>query len=146
MSGVRLFMFIVLIPALLALGHDVYLFAINEGTDNVIADAQQAYEDKGATTFFASLGFIWTNYEPESFKATAQSLDQETWKMIANVLNFKAFFVGVGFALFFYLLLGVMKLMNIGPFQDESGSKFSKVSRVDKLSGKGSQKFEYKRK
>lgn len=145
MSGVRLFMLLVLIPALVAFGHDVYLFYINEGVDNVIADATQAMEDKGALTFFASLGYIWTQYDPESYKIIAQSLDPESWNMLNTLLAQKAFFVGLAFAAFFYVILGLLKILNVWPFR-ESGGKFSGGSRMDDALGRQRKKMKYKMK
>ena len=147
MEGVRTFMFIVLIPAIIALGHDFYLFYANEGVDAVMADATQAIEDKGPFTLFASLGFIWTTYHQESFKIVAQSLDKQTWSYVNALLTQKAFFAGLAFAGFFYVILAIMKILGMGPFKEGSGKNFSNSNRTDRLMGnKGKKKMKFKRK
>ena len=146
MSGVRLFMFVVLLPALAALGHDIYLFYTHEGVNNVVADATQAIADKGAFTLFASLGYIWTQYDPENYKLIAQSLDEETWSALNTLLSYKAFFVGLAFAGFFYVLLGCLKLLSVWPFRKENLESFAATNRADQAFGRQKKKMKFKRK
>ncbi len=130
MRGVHLFMFVVLIPALVALGHDCYLF----------------YENQDRGFMFAALGFIWTRYEPESYRWTVENLP-DYWPWINLLLEQKAFFAGLVFAGFFYVILGILKLCRAGPFAGETGKKFSTGNRTDELMGRaGKSDFKYKRK
>ena len=105
MRGVHLFMILVALPAIAALGHDIYLFYINHGLDNIPGDLERSIQDKGPLSIFAALGFIWTQYDPESYKTVVESLDQETWDMLNSLLAQKALFVGIAFAGFFYVIL-----------------------------------------
>ena len=68
MRGVHLFMFVVALPALAALGHDAYLFYMNQ--------------DKGFE--LAALGFIWTKYEPESYRWTVEVTEPEVRDALAE--------------------------------------------------------------
>lgn len=132
MSGVRLFMVLVLLPALAALGHDLYLFYTNEGVDNVVSDATKIFDEKGASSFFAALGFIWTKYDVESFKAIAQSMDEQTWSYVNKVLAQKAVVVGLAFAGFWYVLLGLLRILGAWPFRDKEAGSKKKMKRMKK--------------
>lgn len=139
MNGVRFFMFIVLIPALVALGHDIYLFVIDGHVDQfpeVITDGERPIK-----SFFASLGWIWTNYHPESYKWTVQNVSAEDWALINSVLSKKAVVLGLGFAGFFYAILGVFKILGVWPFRKED-----KSDKRDLISGKKPQRMKYKKK
>ncbi len=115
MQGLTLLMFVLLWPALIALGHDVYLFYINEGMQSAQGLLQgQTPNDKGFLSLFASLGFIWTAYHPESYKFTVESVDKETWAYINLLLKQKAVFVGLAFAGFSYVIILIVKLLSVG--------------------------------
>lgn len=116
MRGVHLFMLVVAIPAIVALGHDIYLFTINYGFES-LPNSILANE-KGAGTHFATLGFIWTEYNPESYKMVVKSVSSGTWAIIDLFLTQKAFVVGVFFAAFFYFVLAVLRGLKLWPFAD----------------------------
>ncbi|MBX2833973.1 MAG: hypothetical protein KTR28_03280 [Micavibrio sp.] len=101
---------IVMIPALIALGHDGYLFYMehmNPGRFNM-----QLLQDKFK---FSSLGYIWTTYDVESYKTTRESLSDEDWAELDTILTFKAFYVGLGFAAVMMFILGLFALFGKGP-------------------------------
>lgn len=67
-------MFIVcLIPAMISLGHDLYLFQQNP--------------EEGIR--FASLGWIWANYSPESMQETINSMEESAIKTAEKILALK---------------------------------------------------------
>lgn len=139
------FIIMLLVPAFIALGHDIYLFVVN------IAQPKGFTVDLLVQEFkFSTLGYIWTTYEPESFKTAVASLDKETWAMITTLLTFPAFFVGLAFAgtlSLFFGLLGVV--FGVGPLKIESGTVFYATGGKKETSfraGQGSQKINYKRK
>ncbi len=115
-------MFFVTIPAMAALGHDLYLF----------------YENQEKGFMFAALGFIWTRYDPDSFQWTADNFS-EYWPSINMLLAQKAFFVGLAFAAFFYALAGLFKVASFLLPGKEGRYK-------SKIHGRQKGKFEYKRK
>ena len=139
------FIFLVFLPALLALGHDAYLFYIN------IVETKGFTLDLLIQEFkFSALGFLWTSYEPESYKTTVAGADPETWSLIDYILTFKTFFVGLGFGGIMTAVFGLFGIIfGIGPLKFEKGSVFhasDKDKDVSFRSGQQNKKFEYKRK
>lgn len=98
MRNSPLLMVIALLPALAALGHDIYLFVINNGVETPPAVITGNPDDKGISSYFAALGFIWTHYHPESYKWVVENLDEGTWAYINLILAQKAVVVGLVFA------------------------------------------------
>lgn len=146
MRGVHLFMIILLIPAILALGHDIYLFTQNSS----INEATQALQDQdeGIRSFFADTGFLWTEYSPNTYKATVESLDPEQWAKVNKILAHKAVLVALAFAGIFYALLLLLKILGVWPFRrgESSGGGRKSKGKDDILSRGKSEKFKYKRK
>ncbi|MGQ0527737.1 MAG: hypothetical protein ACT4OY_06905 [Alphaproteobacteria bacterium] len=111
MSGVRLFMFILAIPALTVIAHDAYLFYLNPPQDFMLS----------------ATGFLWTKYSPDSFLWVKNAVDEDTWGEINFVLQQKALFVAVAFAFFFYFILALLQLFRIWPFRrNEKSQNFSR--------------------
>lgn len=147
MSTVRLLLILALFPALTALGHDMYLFYEQHGVNSIIADAQQAAEEKGWTSMFASLGYIWTRYSEESYRATAEIMPPEDWARINTLLAQKAFFVGLAFAGFWYVLAFILKLLGFGSGDRKVSVTTGRQSRINELMGrKKTTSSKYKRK
>jgi hypothetical protein len=106
-----LILFIATLPLVLALGHDLYLFYMNQ--------------DKGFD--FATLGWIWATYHEDSLKATADvivaNFGEETWKAVAPVLTYQAALAGIIFAALFYIPYGALKLLDVtSPRKSKSSS------------------------
>lgn len=145
MRGVHLFMIILLIPAIIALGHDIYLFTQNSSVSKVTAAVQD--QDEGIGSFFADAGFVWTEYHPESYKQTVEAMEPEQWAKVNKILAHKAVLVALAFAGIFYVLLFLLKLLKVWPFREEKVEKFGKGKTVDDILGKGKgKKMKYKRK
>ena len=134
---------LLLIPAFIALGHDIYLFYENIVTQKGFSVGLVLEEFK-----FSALGFIWTTYEVESYKTIVASTAPEDWATIDFILTFKAFFVGLGFAGSFIALFMILKLFGKGPFSGESTkSKGSvKTKEVSFRAGASKKKMNYSRK
>lgn len=91
-----IFLFILVsLPMLAAIGHDFYLLYENP--------------DKGFE--FSALGFLWTKYHPESYRTAIEQIDPELWNTINYFLTYKAFYIGLGFALTFYVIIGLSAFM-----------------------------------
>ncbi|MGB4057138.1 MAG: hypothetical protein WBK77_03535 [Alphaproteobacteria bacterium] len=118
-----------LIPAMAALGHDLYLFYQNQ---------EKGFE-------FAALGFIWTRYEPESYKSAVEITTPDGyWPYINFILAQKAVLVGVVFAAIMMVFIGLLQLLGVGgerKIKAPSGSR-----RSDEIMGKKSAKYKYNRK
>lgn len=132
---------IFLLPALIALGHDIYLFYINHLSSGTLSLDLIKEEFK-----FSALGFIWTTYSPESYKEALRAVQPETWALIDYSLTFKAFFVGLGFAGILTFLFALLALFGVGPLASEErivhGSSKDSGFRGSKKGGK----MQYKRK
>lgn len=127
MRGVHFFIFLVTLPLIAAIGFDCYLW--------------YEHQDKGFE--FSTPGYIWTQYDPESYKWTVENAAPEVWAWINLTLGQKSVAVGAAFAAFFYLLVGALKLMGVG---GEGGVVHGNASRLDEITGKKTVKFKYKRK
>lgn len=140
--------FLFLIPAIIALGHDTYLFYTN------IVETKGFTLDLLLSEFkFSSLGYIWTSYDEEGFKMALMSTDKETWAWIDYLLTFQAFYLGLAFAAvmsFIFFFFGVV--FGIGPLAFENGKVFQSPASSKKKedtsfrSGQQSKKLNYKRK
>ncbi|MCD8570386.1 MAG: hypothetical protein LRY76_02435 [Alphaproteobacteria bacterium] len=112
-EGLGLILFIVAIPALIALGHDFYLFyLVNEelAKDMDFAALTALYSDDtpGRGFNFASFGFLWTHYAPDNFRSVMDSLDQGTKEAILPYLRWEAFPTFGIFAGAVYALVGLI--------------------------------------
>lgn len=132
MRGVHLFMFIVLIPALAALGFDIYLFYMNQ--------------DNGF--MLSTPGYLLTHYEPDAYKWLVGNTG-DYWPYVNFVLAQKSVYIGVVFALFFWLLLGILKLLGLPPFRGEAANYSTGgigSNRSKEILGGKTVKMKYKRK
>ncbi len=148
MKGSSLFIFIVLLPAIIAFGHDIYLFTQDQNI-GAVGDIQAAFteNDKGPLTFLASAGWIWTNYSPESYKTLAQGMEPEQWSTVNYILKQKAVFLGLFFAGFMIVLAFLLGLAKIGPFASERSKSIESGRRTeDALGRKKKAPMKYKRK
>ena len=138
-----LLIFVLLIPAMIALGHDIYLFYVNHAQEARIFTTDLVKEKFK----FSAFGFIWTNYGLESYKATAASLAPETWAMVDKFLTIKAFFAGLTFTGVIVGIMAFFALFGIGPMASEGGRIYGgKEKTPPKIGSKSSGKMEYKRK
>lgn len=139
-----LLIFILLIPAFIALGHDIYLF-VQQHVPNTAMLSLDLIKEKFK---FSAFGFIWTHYDPNSYKEAARSLDPDTWASLDKFLTIKAFYAGLTFAGVIVVIMSVFALFGLGPMASEGGRVYSgkdkkAPSRVGKKAGG---KMEYKRK
>ena len=138
-----LLIFVLLIPAMIALGHDAYLFYVNHAQEARVMTTELVQEKFK----FSAFGFIWTNYAAESYKAVAAGLDPETWAMVDKFLTIKAFYAGLTFAGVIVALMAFFALFGLGPMTSEGGRIYGgKEKTPPKVGGKKTGKMEYKRK
>ncbi len=129
MRGVHLFMFFVAIPALAALGFDVYLYAMDQ--------------DKGF--MMTTPGYILTHYYMDGYKQLVE-ISGEYWPYIDFILAQKSVYVGMAFAGAWYVLLLVLKILRVYPFNTDSGTIHASGNRTNEILGGKSSKYKYKRK
>lgn len=138
--------FLVLIPALIALGNDIYLFSEEYSEDITSIDfVMEKFK-------FSALGKSWTHYDIDSYKATVKSMGED-WPKLDRLLELKAFYLGLGFAGFMIALFYFLKMFGVGPFVSEDTGKTVSFSRSSKKASKDSfragtksKKMQYKRK
>ncbi len=138
------FITLLLIPAMVALGHDTYLFYINHVEPHGLTLDLILKEFK-----FSALGFIWTTYYEEGYKTAVGAVDPETWTIIDYLLTFKAFYVCLGFTGLMIVIYGIIgMLFGKGPLALEGGRVFyaSEKKSESFRAGQESKKFNYKRK
>ncbi|MCB1581011.1 MAG: hypothetical protein H6859_08890 [Rhodospirillales bacterium] len=134
--------FLLLIPAFIALGHDFYLFYNEHLNPGVFSIDLLKKEFK-----FSALGFIWTTYDEASYKSVVESTAPETWATIDSLLTIKAFYAGLAFAGIFTAFFLILKLFGKGPFVNEEAIYMEKSSKdVSFRAGSQSKKMQYKRK
>lgn len=128
--------FVLLIPAFVALGHDIYLFYIN------FAQSQSLTLDLVMKEFkFSDLGFIWTTYDEASYKSIFDTTDPETWAWIEYVLTFSAVVAGLTFAGGVTFLCAVPALFGRGPFSSGEGGGGSGWRLLSKKNGAAQTSF-----
>ena len=113
-GGVKIFIFILLLPFFAGVGHDVYI--------NYFSDDQKIKEIKrlqiDPEEFLVSdMGWIWTNYSPSTMQAARDMVEVEVWKeSVDPILQLPTMIVGI-FPLFFgciFLLLSFV--LGVWPF------------------------------
>lgn len=140
MRGITIF--ILLIPAMVAIGHDTYLFYQEHLNPGIFSIDLLMEKFK-----FSALGFIWTTYSLETYESVVQTTDKDTWSVIDQILTFKTFYAGLLFAGIFIFLFTIFSFAGIGPFASEEGSKSAKEKEIESFrSGAQSKKMKYKRK
>lgn len=93
------------------MGHDVYLYTqgVNPNLD------------------FSALGFLWTQYQPDSFRYVAAHFPPEIWTNIEAILPYPALYVALAFALIIYVpALLISKLFNKKQTQFSSRRKWNR--------------------
>ncbi len=136
MRGLTILCFLLALPALAALGHDIYI----------------TYQDQDYTRamMFSDVGFLWVEYWPEGYKWAQDNIDQEYWDgFLTPLLEQTTVIVAAAPAVLVYILLLFLKLFNLPPFSD--GTKtFGKYGKKGAFSFSGGDKskgkFRYKRK
>lgn len=105
--------FVLALPALAALGHDIYMAYNN---------TQLAVTER---FYLSDLGWLWVNYHPETYNWALENTDEVVWNGIVDpVLQGSAFYVlGAPFAAFVVILL-FLKIFGLGPFEGQ-GLRFS---------------------
>lgn len=90
-GGVKTFLFILIIPLLLAVSHDVYLnYLSNSDKIEQIASMSVSPDEFQMT----ELGWVWLEYSEESYALVKESVSEKTWaKYIGPTLNMKTIIV-----------------------------------------------------
>lgn len=117
-SWVKFFCFLVALPALAAIGFDIYM-AYKE----IEAGSSASFQPDAPSPFkLTQVGWFWQTYSPDSFEWAKSAITPETWKSyIAPVLRSYAAVLTTGIAVFFYVLLFILSKLGLWPFGDNPG-------------------------
>lgn len=138
MRGFIAFLFIVTLPLLAVLGHDAYLYYMN----------QQNNVPGGENFLFSDVGFLWNQYSPDTLAVMKGSFDPGNWEVFyLYVLKQQAAVIAGVFACFFYIMAFLFKLFRIWPFNEGSVRVRRKNRKVDVILGDAkTSDYKYKRK
>lgn len=98
--------FLLALPALAALGHDIYMAYLNTSLP---------LEDR---FYLSDLGWLWKEYGLESYTWALDNTDEVLWNNVIDpLLQGSAFYVlGAPFAAFLGIVL-LQKIFGLGPFE-----------------------------
>lgn len=119
MSGIRLIMFLVMLPVLAALAHDGWLF----------------YQHQERGFMLSALGFLWTTYHPDSFRFVQDGLDPQTWGRVNFVLQQKAVYVALAFAMAVYAVIALLGMLRMLPGAGGLKGEKTAKNRIDQIVG-----------
>ena len=135
MRGIPILCFLLALPVLAALGHDIYI----------------TYQDQDFSKpmMFSDVGYLWVHYEPDSYKWAQENVSQGTWdSFLTPFLEQTTVVMAAVPAAIVYSLLLILKLCNLPPFSDGvrvgRGHKKGKFAYGNTDKSKG--RFKYNRK
>ncbi len=106
------FLFLLLLPALIALGHDVYMLQATL-PENQMLSIDTLLNDFKLSDF----GFIIAHHSPDTLQAIGQNLPEGQLKILESVFKIKAVYLGLTWAGMFFVLFAILALFGIGPFK-----------------------------
>lgn len=115
MKPLHFLLFLVTLPVLISLGHDLYLFYVAQDQQLSTDLVTKLYTEErpGREFSFAAIGYIWTQYAPESYKLMADSYTPEEWAEIQSFLKLKATLVFAALAAAAYAFALLLKVVSI---------------------------------
>lgn len=156
-SGVRKFCYLILLPVVAALAHDVYLYV----SDNYINEDKktESFEvtkigdyvgdyiklEKQKRPFgISDLGYIWVTYSPETYDDAVRGTPPDTWASIYSpILSTPAVLAAAVPAILSYIFLGFTWLFGLWPFAKSGSVPKNKLASISGGGKKGG--FKYKR-
>lgn len=116
MRGTHLLGFLLVLPPLAALGHDLYVaYGGEEGID-----INKPFK-------FSELGWLWKEYSVETLESVRSSFDPATWTAyIVPVLKTEAVIATAVPAAIFFAIMLAMKIVRSGKFAMLAASKGNK--------------------
>lgn len=142
MRDLYLIAFILLIPALAVLGHDIYM-----AYNNTELEVTERF-------WLSDLGWLWVNYSPDTYNWAVDNTDAAIWNSIVDpLLQESALYVSSAPFAAFLVIIIFLKIFGIGPFEGQGLMTFIQTAGIKKkkgdfsFSGGGSKKkAKYKRK
>ncbi|MGH1397669.1 MAG: hypothetical protein ACRBCT_00455 [Alphaproteobacteria bacterium] len=105
-------LFLLFLPALIALGHDVYMLqATLPKAQTLTIDILQK------DLKLSDLGFIIAHHSPDTLKMLSQNLPEEPLKILEVLFKMKAVYIALAWGGAFFVLFSVLAIFGIGPFK-----------------------------
>lgn len=155
-DGLKLFVVILMLPFLAAVGHDVYLNYFSNvppGSDFSEFDVEDIKVDiknldiKSGSFKTSELGWVWQHYSPNSLRSVNLLIDETVWDtLIDPLLKMKTIIVGLLPALFGLFILALFYGSRLPMWvKTKSAQKRAHIDYAVYNHAKG-KKFQYKRK
>lgn len=141
-DGVKTLCIVLLIPFLLAAGHDIYT---NYFSDQEKIEKVEKLDIEPEKFQFSDVGYLWVTYAPNSHDAARESIDEASWKsFIEPVLRTPTMIVAAAPAAVVYGLLLILWVFGLPPFQRIKKAKGP--ADFDVYNRHGNKQMKYKRK
>ncbi|MEM6781660.1 MAG: hypothetical protein AAF569_07330 [Pseudomonadota bacterium] len=131
-----LFTFILLIPALSVLGHDLYMAY---GADEEKIEKLKDLEFDHGVFHLSDIGRLWIAYAPDSLNDVRRSVSLSTWQnFVAPLMEQTALLVALVPVILMYFLVAIFWLLRIGPYagvknmKTKAGNDFSVYDKHEK--------------
>lgn len=140
-DGVKLWIFILLLPFFAALGHDIWA---NYLIDEEKRAAVEALEIDPTAHQVSDLGYIFTTYTPEFYQGARDSIDPGTWEVFIDpVLEQYTMLVALLPLALFLVYLGIARVANLPPFANTV--RVRKGTAPDILDKRSENRLKYKK-
>ncbi len=140
MRGYSVLLFLLALPILGALGHDIYITYHAKDFDAVLAGGIKPMK-------FSDVGYLFTHYIPDFYTWIKDNVSPETWTgIITPVFEQSSSLVAAVPFLFASLVLLILKLCNLPPFSDGVSRRFKKGGYGFGSGDKKQGRFKYNRK
>lgn len=153
-DGVKLWIFLLLLPFLAAIGHDIYAsyYAPDEERNKLI----QYYDIDPEAYKISDAGYLLVTYAPSAYDAMRETVGPERWsKWVDPILQLYTFVVALFPLAIFLTWLFISRILDVWPFMGNNiratkrtPSQNSQSSdRLNQISKRNSEKgkFKYKR-
>jgi hypothetical protein len=143
-SNVKLFLFILAMPFLAAVAHDVYLN--NFSSPEKIAQVKRLNIDPDNFEM-TDLGWVWLKYSPESYQVIREAVSSYNWKdYISPALSMSTIIISSIPLIFGLIVTILMWLFGIGPFKHLNRFKSFKAPEKASVYNQKTKKAQYGRK
>ena len=120
MRGYSVLLFLLALPILGALGHDIYITYYAKDFDEVIAGGVKPMK-------FSDVGYLFTHYAPDFYNWIKDNVSPKTWKdIITPILEQSSSLIAAVPFLVTSVILLILKLLNLPPFGDGVSRRFKK--------------------
>lgn len=114
-TGQKTLLFILLIPALAALGHDIYINFFENSEKLAKIEALDIEPEKFQ---FSDMGYLWLTYAPESYELARENTTPSLWSPGLNmILSLPSIVIGAIPAAIFSVIMIFINLLRANPFK-----------------------------